>query len=100
MHLLVVVKILGLLLMLFSLSMLPPAAFGWYDGDGTAVVFLEAFAFILVAGAVCWLLTFRVDRRLRLREGFIIVSLFWTVLGLAGAVPLLLAPSPDLDLSV
>ena len=50
MHLFVVVKILGLLLMLFSLSMLPPAVFGWYDGDGTAVVFLEAFAFILVVG--------------------------------------------------
>jgi len=99
MHLFAVVKILGLLLMVFSLSMLPPAAFGWYDGDGTAVVFLEAFAFILVVGAVCWLLTFRVDRRLRLREGFIIVALFWTVLGLAGAVPLFLSQSPQLSVT-
>ncbi len=98
MHLLVVVKILGLLLMLFSISMLPPAVFGWYDGDATAAAFLEAFALILVAGTVLWSTTFRVQRRLRLREGFIVVALFWTVLGLAGAVPLYL--SDALELSV
>ena len=30
-------------------------------------------------------------RELRLRDGFIVVAVFWFVLGFAGAVPLLLA---------
>ena len=99
MHILVAVKILGLLLMLFSLTMLPPAVFGWYDGDGTALVFLEALAIILAAGAACSLFTARVERRLRLREGFVVVALFWTVLGLAGGVPLYLAGALDLSVT-
>ena len=97
MHFLVVQKILGLLLMLFSITMLPPAAVGWFDGDASWLAFLEACGLILVLGLVVWLPACRARRGLRLREGFIVVALFWTVLGLAGAVPLLLAEATDLS---
>ncbi|MDZ7749082.1 MAG: TrkH family potassium uptake protein [Halofilum sp. (in: g-proteobacteria)] len=97
MHLLVVQKILGLLLMLFSITMLPPAAVGWLDGDGTMLAFLEASGLILALGLVIWLPACRARRGLRLREGFIVVALFWTALGLAGAVPLLLADATELS---
>lgn len=90
MHLLVVQKILGLLLMLFSITMLPPAAIAWYDGDGTAIAFLEAGAVVLALGALCWLPAIRARKGMRLREGFIVVALFWTVLGVAGSLPLVL----------
>ena len=97
MHFLVVQKILGLLLMLFSITMLPPAAVGWLDGDGSWLAFLESCGLILALGLVIWLPAFRARRGLRLREGFIVVALFWTALGLAGSVPLVLADATDLS---
>ncbi|MGK0501042.1 MAG: trk system potassium uptake protein TrkH, partial [Oceanicoccus sp.] len=35
----------------------------------------------------------------RTRDGFLITSLFWTVLGLFGALPFILTPNPDLSVS-
>jgi len=94
MHFTVVQKILGLLLILFSLTMLPPAAVGWLYGEGTAIVFLRSGAMIALAGAALWLPVCRAPGGLRLREGFIVVALFWSVLGTAGALPLFLAQQP------
>ena len=39
----VIQSIVGLLLMIFSSSMLPPALVGWWFGDGAIAPFLEAF---------------------------------------------------------
>ena len=97
MHFLVVVKILGILLMLFSITMLPPAAVSWIDGDDSWLAFLESAGLTLVLGLLVWLPACRARRGLRLREGFIVVALFWTVLGLAGSVPLLLADATALS---
>jgi trk system potassium uptake protein TrkH len=97
MHFLVVQKILGLLLMLFSVTMLPPAAIGWYDGDGSWLAFVQASALILALGLLVWLPACRARRGLRLREGFIVVAMFWTVLGLAGSVPLVLAEATPMS---
>ena len=48
-------KVLGLLLTLFSLSMLPPALVSLMYKDGTALPFLIAFVLILVSGLSFWL---------------------------------------------
>lgn len=99
MHLLVVQKILGLLLMLFSAAMLPPALVGLLHGDGTATAFLAATGLLVVLGLLVWLPACRSRQGLRLREGFIVVTLFWSVLGLAGGLPLYLADAPDISLT-
>ena len=44
MQLLVIQRILGLLLMIFSSTLLPPVAIGLYYGDGSVAPFLEAFS--------------------------------------------------------
>jgi trk system potassium uptake protein TrkH len=108
MHLLPILRILGVLLMAFSLSMLPPMGVSWfygaelYDspadpafwlkGDGAAYAFLIAFAGTLLVGAVCWYPA-RGGRRkaakdLKIRDGFVVVAGFWFVLGMAGSAPL------------
>jgi len=99
MHLAAVQRILGILLMLFSLTVLPPIAVGMLM-DGRAIgAFLEAGALTLAVGGLIWWPVARVRPMLRLREGFMIVALFWSVLGLAGAVPLMLASNPGLSLT-
>ena len=48
-------------------------------------------ALVLAVGALSWLPAMRARQGMRLREGFITVALFWTVLGIAGSLPLILA---------
>jgi trk system potassium uptake protein TrkH len=97
MNLAVVQRILGLLLMLFSLTMLPPIAVSLYYADGQWQPFLDAFLIVLAAGFVIWFPSRRHRRELRLRDAFLVVASFWVVLGLAGAVPLVLADRPDMS---
>ncbi len=90
-------RILGLLLMIFSTTMLPPVGIALWYGDGALEAFLIAFAVTLVGGFLLWL-PFRNQRReMRLRDGFIVVAMFWLGLGLSGTLPFLLSERPGLD---
>jgi trk system potassium uptake protein len=95
----VIGKILGMMCLIFSTTMLPPALVSWIYGDGEPRSFLTAFAAIGATGLVLWLANARVQRELRYRDGFVIVVLFWTVLGLFGAVPLYLVEHGRLELT-
>ncbi|MEZ5537248.1 MAG: TrkH family potassium uptake protein [Thiolinea sp.] len=93
----VIQRILGLLLMVFSLTMLPPIGIGWMMGDPDLTPFWEGFALIFISGVVMWFPVHRVRGDLRLREGFLIVVLFWVVLGISGAVPFVLTDNFDIS---
>ena len=87
----VVQRILGLLLMMFSLTMLPPVVVSLIYGDSQWLPFLEGFAIVFVAGLLAWLPVAKVRKELRLRDGFLVVASFWAVLGIAGSAPLYFA---------
>ena len=95
----VVQRILGLLLMMFSLTMLPPVPVSFYYADGAWLSFIEGFALTFAAGLAIWLPVHRVRRELRLRDGFVVVASFWTVLGAFGAAPLYLADVLSMSLT-
>ncbi len=87
----VVQRILGLLLMMFSFTMLPPVVVSLIYDDHSWLPFVEGFGLTLVAGFICWLPVHRSKKDLRLRDGFLVVASFWTVLGTFGAAPLYFA---------
>lgn len=91
-------RVLGILLTLFSLTLLPPLALALYDADNTANAFATAFAITLCAGLISWLPVIRLRREMHLRDGFIVVAMFWLVLTATGALPFLLAD--ELQLSI
>jgi trk system potassium uptake protein TrkH len=93
----VVQRILGLLLMMFSLTMLPPILFSVYYNDHSWLPFVEGFGLTLAAGFFCWLPVHRSRKDLRLRDGFLVVAAFWTVLGTFGAAPLFFADGLSLS---
>ncbi|HKJ71018.1 MAG TPA: TrkH family potassium uptake protein [Gammaproteobacteria bacterium] len=91
MHWVTIGYILGILLMVFSTAMLPPLAIAWGYGDGVLVAFAHAYLLTLGSGFLLWLATFRARRELGHREGFLLVTLFWAVLAVFGALPLQLS---------
>jgi len=91
MQLLVIQRILGLLMMVFSSTLLPPIVTGLIYKDGAVIPFVEAFALTLVAGFLLYLPVRQHKKELRLRDGFLVVVLFWTVLGVAGGLPIYLS---------
>ncbi len=96
MHYRVILRILGILLMIFSITMLPPVAVSLIYDDGHDYAFVGGFAITLVTGFLIWLPVYRVRQDLRTRDGFLITVLFWVVLGLFGAIPLVISHNPHL----
>jgi len=93
----VVQRLLGLLLLIFSVTMLPPVAFSLYFDDGGANPFLYAFGTTVLAGVLIWLPVRARQEDLRLRDGFLVVAAFWFGLGSVGALPLLFLEAPVLS---
>jgi trk system potassium uptake protein TrkH len=100
MHFSIITKILGILLMLFScLSNLPPMVVAAIYQENTIVAFTISLATTFVTGFILWIATVNSRQELHTRDGFLVVTLFWTVLGTFASLPLLFAPSPDLSLT-
>jgi len=99
MHLTTIQRILGILLVVFSATMLPPIVVSWLYKDGTISAFSTGFGMILLAGLLCWFPVRNCRQELRTRDGFVVVVLFWTALGLAGALPFVLAGYPHLPVT-
>ena len=91
MQLLVIQRIVGILLMVFSFTMVPPMIVSIIYADGALPSFFYAFAVTLITGIVLWLPVKNRKKELRLRDGFLIVVMFWVVLSISGAIPLFLS---------
>jgi trk system potassium uptake protein TrkH len=99
MHLFVVQRILGVLLMVFSLTMLPPLGISLWTGDGALLGFTDAFVITLGLGLAFWAPVRNRRQDLRVRDGFLVVVMFWGVLGLTGALPFLFAENQDMSVT-
>ncbi|MBK1722043.1 TrkH family potassium uptake protein [Thiocystis violacea] len=90
MHWRAILRLFGILLLIYSLSFLPSIAMALIYADGEWDVFSLSLLLSATAGALLWLPNRREHSELTVREGFLIVTLFWVVLGFAGALPFLL----------
>ena len=95
----VIQRILGILLMVFSFTMVPPIIVSIIYLDGAFEPFFDAFAVTLITGIVAWLPVKNYKNELRLRDGFLIVVLFWTVLASFGAIPFVLSTQIDISIT-
>jgi trk system potassium uptake protein TrkH len=98
-HLLSIQRLLGLLVMIFSVTLLPPVGVSLLYQDGQVQAFLAGMIAVILLGFVMWLPAHRFKQELRVRDGFLIVTLFWVVLGLVGALPLVLSTNPTLSVT-
>ncbi len=97
MHFAITARVLGVLLMIFSLTMLTPIAVASIYHENTSQTFLIAFAITLLVGLAFWLPSRNRTGELRTRDGFIVTVFFWLVLSTFGALPLMLSEAPNLS---
>ncbi|WP_295362353.1 potassium transporter TrkG [Arenimonas sp.] len=90
-------RILGVIIVLSSLTKLPPGflALAWGE-KGTPGVFFGSFLASALVGFFLWLPVRSVNYDLRLRDGFLIVTLTWVFASLVSALPFVHGP-PNLS---
>jgi Trk-type K+ transport system membrane component len=89
MHALVVLRLLGLVVMLFAGCMLLPLVFSLALADAALSAHFRSVLITLAAGGVLWLATRRAAGELQIRDGFLLVALVWTTLPAFATLPLL-----------
>ncbi|WP_237388178.1 Trk system potassium transporter TrkH [Xenorhabdus sp. Sc-CR9] len=99
MHFRAITRIVGLLVILFSVTMIIPGLVALIYRDGAGRAFSQTFIFALVIGLILWVPNRDQKRDLKPKEGFLIVVLFWTVLGSVGALPFIFSEKPNLSVT-
>ncbi|MCC7278716.1 MAG: potassium transporter [Chromatiaceae bacterium] len=90
MHWRAIIRLFGILLVLYSLNFLPSIGVAYYYGDGQEGIFYISFLLTLTAGALLWLPNWHAHQELSVRDGFLVVTLFWALLGVVGALPFMI----------
>ena len=90
MHWRAIIRLFGILLVLYSLNFLPSIGVAYYYGDGQEGIFYISFLLTLTAGTLLWLPNWHAHQELSVRDGFLVVTLFWVLLGVVGALPFMI----------
>jgi trk system potassium uptake protein TrkH len=85
-----VLKVIGGLIVLFSLSYVPPILLSQLFHDQLAVPFLICFAVTVISGLLLWTANIRAVNDVSHVKSFLIVGSIWFVLGLFGSLPFML----------
>lgn len=92
-------RVVGMLLVFLSLSFIPPLLFGLFGNDGTAAAFGLSLVVVAVGGAAMYVPVRHARGDLKVAEGFLVVVACWVAVCVAGALPLMLSPSPVASLA-
>ena len=95
----IVFKTIGLLLMVFSLTQLPPIVVDAIYQQQEALSFAVAFALTFASGLLLYLPFRKSTKDFRIREGILVVVSFWFVLSLFATIPFLLSESLRMSFS-
>lgn len=98
MHYRIILKILGILLMIFSITMIPPAIVSHLYEDGVYSIFYLCMVITFSTGLLFWIPAHNIKGELRTRDGFVVTVMFWLVLSLFGSIPFVLNQELNLTL--
>lgn len=88
--LLPVLRVLGMLMAMFAMSMLLPFGVSWFTDDGIWRIYPWSIGITAAAGLSLWIGLNHFRRELQPRHGVILVTLVWVVLPLCAMLPLVL----------
>ena len=84
-------NLIGLLCLIFSLSLLPAIGVSVFYDDGELADLSLALLICVIIGWLLWYPFRNQDVILQRKDGFFIVALFWIMLGILGAIPFYIA---------
>jgi len=84
-----VIRVFGVLLMGFALTLLAPLLLSWWLRDGAESAYDDAFLLTFATGCGLWWVTRRETRELKVRDGFLMVVMVWTLLPVFASLPLM-----------
>jgi trk system potassium uptake protein TrkH len=87
MHLSIIFKTIGLLLLVFSLTQIPPIFVDLFYGENHTYPFIYALFFTVISGIACYYPFRDSSSEFRIREGIIVVVSFWFILSLFATIP-------------
>ena len=82
-----IINLFSILVAFFSLSLLVPLVVSFIFDDGSSNIFITTFLVIFIPSIVAWQLTKKSKEEMGVKEGFVIITLFWIVLSLVGSIP-------------
>ncbi len=85
-----VFRALGMIVLLFSMTMLVPLVYSYVADDGAQSAYDEAVGLTFLSGLWLWYRYHNEKRELQVRDGFLMVVLVWTVLPAFATLPLML----------
>jgi trk system potassium uptake protein len=86
-----VLHVLSAVIAIFGLTMLLPLGLSHALDDGASFAYDEAILITFASGAAIWGMTRDQKGELQTRDGFLLVSLVWTVLPMFATIPLIVA---------
>ena len=87
MRLAVVLRTLGALLLIYSVAVVPAMGVSLWYRDGELTHMAQSFGLTLVAGLALWGAFRGRELNLRRRDGFVVVTMLWVVLGAVFSIP-------------
>jgi len=91
-----ILKVLGMVIGVFGLSMLLPLIISQIIDDRAQTAYDEAVLATLGVGVILWIISARSREDLKPRDGYLLVVLIWTLLPIFAALPLMIY-LPDLS---
>ena len=84
-----VINVLGIVILIFGFTMLVPLALSIWLNNVAQFVYYKSAAITIASGFMMWAVTRNYKRELKVRDGFLLVVLVWSVLPAFATLPLL-----------
>ena len=83
-------RILGIMLILFSVALIIPIITSLIFNDGNISIFITSFILFFISGSILYFPNMNSENDIKAKDGFLLVVLFWVVLSAFGSVPFML----------
>ena len=90
----IIFRLVGILIILFALSLTIPLLISLYYQDGAQYSFVKSIVIILVIGLIFSSFSSSDEKNLRTRDGMIITISSWLILAFCGTLPFVFAAKP------
>lgn len=84
-----ILKITGIILIIFSFFLLIPISISLYYNQGIDS-FVQSFLIIFFSGLIAYFPNKNEKSQIKIKEGFFIVAIFWFILSIFGSIPFIL----------